>query len=113
MSDKIDQSRFKELNIENYKCEPRMKNISLLLFISIINAFASSSEVNTAEGKVGHSIYCSGSAYSWETCYDKASEICGSKEYDVLQKYEDKGAFVAYQSAHELPDRRLIIQCKE
>jgi hypothetical protein len=35
------------------------------------------------------------------------------KEYDVLQQYEDEGAFAAYQSAAELPDRRLIIQCKE
>lgn len=113
MWDKTSHSGFKELNIDKYKGEPRMKNISLLLFISIINACASSSEVSTAEGGVEHSIYCSGSAYSWETCYDKAHEICGSKEYDILQKYEDEGALVAYQSAHELPERRLIIQCKE
>lgn len=102
-----------ELINENYKWAPRMKHISLLLFVSMINACASSSEINITDGKVGHTIYCSGSAYSWETCYKEASEICGMKEYDVLQKYEDEGAFVAYQSAEELPDRRLIIQCKE
>jgi hypothetical protein len=90
-----------------------MRYISLLLFVSFINACATSSEVNTAEGKVTHTIYCSGSAYSWETCKKKASEICGMNEYDVLQKYEDQGALVAYSSAAELPDRRLIIQCKE
>lgn len=83
-----------------------MKHIGLLLLVLIVNACATSS-------KVGHTIYCSGSAYSWETCYEKASEICGAKSYDVLQKYEDEGAFAAYQSAQELPDRRLIIQCKE
>jgi hypothetical protein len=90
-----------------------MRYISLLLFLSVINACASSSGVNTAEGKAGHTVYCSGSAYSWETCHNKASEICGTKEYDVIQKYEDEGAFAAYQSAEELPDRRLIIQCKQ
>jgi len=90
-----------------------MRYISLLLFVSVINACATSSEVNTAEGKAVHTVYCSGSAYSWETCNSKASEICGMKEYDVLQQYEDEGAFAAYQSAAELPDRRLIIQCKE
>ena len=90
-----------------------MRYISLLLFVSFINACATSSEVNTAEGKVTHTIYCSGSAYSWETCKKKASEICGMNEYDVLQKYEDQGAFAAYESSQVLPDRRLIIQCKE
>lgn len=90
-----------------------MKYIILLLFVSVIYACATSSGVYTADGEVEHSIYCSGSAYSWEDCYDKASEICGAKEYDVLQKYEDEGAFAAYQSALDLPDRRLIIQCKE
>ena len=98
---------------ENNKGEQRLKYISLLLLVSIINACATSSEDNNADGKVGHSIYCSSSTYSWETCYEKASEICGAKEYDVLQKYEDEGAFAAYESAQELPDRRLIIQCKE
>jgi hypothetical protein len=90
-----------------------MRYTSLLLLVPVITACTSSSEVNTAEAKAVHTVYCSGSAYSWETCDNKASEICGKKEYDVIQKYEDEGAFVAYQSADELPDRRLIIQCKE
>ena len=90
-----------------------MKHMSLVLFVLIINACASSSEVITADGKVGHKVYCSGFMYSWDDCYEKASEICGSKSYDILKKYEDQGAFVAYEDAQELPYRRLIIQCKE
>lgn len=90
-----------------------MKHISLVLFVLIINACTTSSVVKTESGKVEHKIYCSGSTYSWETCYEKASEICGANEYDILQKYEDQGAFAAYESSQELPDRRLIIQCKE
>lgn len=90
-----------------------MKCISLLLFVLIINACASSGELVTADGQVQHKIYCSGFMYSWDNCYEKASEICGAKAYDIVQKYEDEGAFVAYENAQELPDRRLIIQCKE
>lgn len=113
MWDNFHQTRFKELINENYKGTQGMKHISLLLFVSSIIACTTSSEVNTAGGKAEHSIYCSGSEYSWEMCYQRASEICGAKEYDVIQKYKDEGAFAAYQSSQELPDRRLIIQCKE
>lgn len=90
-----------------------MKYISILLFVMISYACATSSEVKNTSGKVGHSIYCSGNAHSWDTCYEEASAICGVKGYDVLQKYEDQGAFVAYGSSQVLPDRRLIIECKE
>ena len=90
-----------------------MRYTGLVLFVMVINTCATSTEVNTTEGKAGHTVYCSGSANSWETCNNKASEICGMNKYDVLQQYEDEGAFAAYQSAAELPDRRLIIQCKE
>lgn len=90
-----------------------MKLISLLLFLSIINACSSSGGVKTDDDKAEHHIYCSGNLNSWDTCFEEASEICGSKKYDVLQKYEDEGAFAAYESAQELPDRRLIIQCQE
>ena len=90
-----------------------MKNIYLFLFVSIFSACTATREVNDDGDKAGHTIYCSGSAYSWDTCDEKASEMCGDRGYDVLDKYEDKGAFVAYGSSRVLPDRRLIIQCKE
>jgi len=61
-----------------------MKLISLLLFVMITSACSPSSEVKTAESKDEQSIDCSGSDYSWETCYEKAAEICGADNYDVL-----------------------------
>lgn len=90
-----------------------MKYSSLLLFVMISSACSTSSEVNTPGNKDGQSIYCSGSAFSWETCYERATELCGAEKYDVIDKYEDRGAFVAYGSSRLLPDRRLIIQCKK
>lgn len=112
MWDNILQTGLKKLIDENYKGEPRMRHTGLLLFVIIINACATSSGDKTDSAKAEHSIYCSGSAYSWDACYEKASEICGAEEYDVIQKYEDEGAFAAYDSSRVLPNRRLIIQCK-
>ena len=90
-----------------------MKHISLLLFVMITSACSTSSEVETSASKDEQSIYCSGSEYSWETCYEKAAEIWGAEKYNELENYEDKGALVAYGSSRALPERRLIIECKE
>ena len=109
----IDSHSISEMIIEYFKGALYMKHVSLLFFVIIINACSTSSEVKTTSGKVEHSIYCSGGAYSWDTCYEKASVICGSKGYDILEKYEDQGAFIAYENSQVLPDRRLIIECKE
>ena len=89
-----------------------MKPLILLLFVLVINACAVSSKENAGEA-LTHTIYCSGSSNSWDTCHEQASELCAGKEYDVVQKYEDIGSYAAYQSAQELPERRLIIRCKE
>ena len=90
-----------------------MNHPGLLILTSILTACSTSSELGAVDSKSGQSIYCSGSAYNWDMCYEKASEICGEKEYEIVQKYEDEGAFAAYKSAQELPSRRLIIQCKQ
>ena len=37
----------------------------------------------------------------------------GTTPTSVGFKYEDQGVFVAYGDSQVLPDRRLIIQCKE
>lgn len=84
----------------------------LLLFVLVVGACAGPGKDGAVE-ELTHRIYCSGSSYSWDTCYEKASQICSENAYDVIQKYEDIGAYAAYQSAQELPERRMIIQCRE
>ena len=88
-----------------------MRPLVLLFFVLVINACSVSSKENAVE-EFTHTIYCSGSSYDWDTCYEKASGLCSAKEYEVIQKYEDIGAYAAYESAQELPERRLIIRCK-
>ena len=89
-----------------------MRSLILLLFVLVINACAVSSKENAGE-ELTHTIYCSGSSNSWDTCHERASELCPGKEYDVVQRHEDIGAYAAYQSAQELPERRLLIRCTE
>ncbi len=90
-----------------------MKYISILLFIATASACTSSSVTPDAGGGTEHTVACSGSDSSWDACETSAKEICGEKGYDELQKYEDRGAFAAYDSARVLPDRRLTFRCKE
>ena len=79
----------------------------------ILNACSASTEINKKEASSIHKIYCSGSTYDWDTCYENAKKACDDKNYEVLEKYEDQGALAAYGSSRLLPDRRLTIQCKE
>ena len=90
-----------------------MKYISVIVVTLAQAACTTSSGTDTAGRGTQHRIYCSGSAHSWETCHEQAGGICGKEAYDVLEKYEDEGAFAAYQSAQESPERRLVIRCRE
>jgi len=90
-----------------------MKNISLLIFIITASACTSSKTALAPDTATEHTVNCSGTDSDWDTCHEQATEICGEKGYDEVQKYEDIGAFAAYDSARVLPDRRLIFQCKE
>lgn len=90
-----------------------MKQLHMLILISLLNACSLAGEVNKGDENAVHKIYCSGSKYDWDTCYENAKTICGDKNYEVIEKYEDQGALAAYGSSQVLPDRRLIIQCKE
>jgi hypothetical protein len=57
----------------------------------------------TASGKPGYSIECSGTAGSWGECYLKASELCGSSGYEVMDRVGDQAGIIR---------RTLVIACK-
>ena len=89
-----------------------MKLTGLLLFVVTIGACATSGESPDAEGKSEHRIHCSGSSNTWDTCDQKAAAICDGNEHEVVDRYEDRGALAAYDSARVLPERILTIKCK-
>ena len=67
----------------------------LFCVITIISTFAlagcaTSKQTYTADGRIGHSIDCSGGFATWGSCYEKAGGLCGAKGYDVLEKLARK-----------------------
>ncbi len=91
---------------------PPVKLTALLLFVLTISACATSGEEPAADGEDEHRIYCSGSSNTWDNCGEKAAAICGEKGHELVDRYEDRGALAAYDSARELPERILSIKCK-
>lgn len=70
----------------------RLAIFSLLLLL--MTGCATSREIYTSQGQLGHSINCSGSALNWGMCYEKAGKLCGEKGYEVLEKSGDQGAIL-------------------
>ena len=84
-----------------------MRKLILLLCIAALSGCATttSSEIYTADGRLGRSIYCSGT--TWGPCYEKAGETCGTKGYEVLEKSGDQGG-----ANPNFIKRSIIIQCR-
>ena len=77
---------------------------------------ATARQTYTPDGKVGHSINCSGSALSWGQCYEKAGEICGAKGYTVVGGGSDQGQVTSGTQfglfSKSTNSRSMVIECK-
>jgi hypothetical protein len=94
-----------------------MWQLAVVLMVSIVGAScATSRETYTADGQVGHSITCSGTALNWGNCSEKAGDICGEKGYTVLEKSGDQGSVVTAGQfglyGGSVMNRNMIVQCK-
>lgn len=91
-----------------------------IVFIALtglcLSACATQKSVYLPDGREGHSINCSGSALSWDLCYQKAGELCKTKGYDVVAKDGEQGAMVTGNQygvfGGSIMDRTLLIACK-
>lgn len=94
-----------------------MRIFFALLSIVVLGGCASARQTYTSDGKLGHSVNCSGTARNWGMCYEKAGELCGSKGYVVLQKSGEQGAMATTTQeggfATSTFSRTMIVQCKE
>jgi hypothetical protein len=70
----------------------------------LVTGCVTASPIYTPTGKPGHAIECSGTAQSWGQCYEKASELCGSSGYDIMDRAGD--------TAGAIVRRTLVIACK-
>ena len=92
-------------------------SISRALVPLVLAGCVSVKEVSTRDGKVAHSINCSGNTLSWTDCHDKATEICGVKRYTIVTGGEqaglgdpraDGGLFGGTRAS-----RNMVVQCKQ
>ena len=94
-----------------------MRILVVLLSVAVLSGCASARQTYTSDGKVGHSLNCSGTARNWGMCYEKAGELCGTKGYVVLQKSGEQGAMATATQqggfATSTFTRTMIVQCKE
>jgi len=78
--------------------------ISGLVISAVLSGCTISKPITTANGKLGHSINCSGGNIA--QCYEKAGEKCAGRGYVVLnQSNQSQGFFTG-------ADKTLIVECK-
>lgn len=91
------------------------KSVLVVLTIGLASC-ATQKSIYLPDGRKGHSINCSGSALSWELCYEKAGQICQASGYEILEKDEDEGAAISGTQwgvfGGTTNTRTMIIACK-
>ena len=74
-------------------------------------------ETSTPDGKVAHSIDCSGNTLSWTECHEKAASICGAKRYTVVSGGPQSGLGNPRAEAGLFGgtrvSRNMAVQCKQ
>jgi hypothetical protein len=77
---------------------------------------ANSSQTYTADGRMGHSINCSGTARNWGMCEQKAGELCGARGYEILSTAGDRGVIATAGNgnffATSTISRTMLVSCK-
>ena len=94
-----------------------MRPLSLgLIALILLSGCTTAFKTYMPDVSVGYSINCSGTAFSWESCFEKAGEICGSHGYDILSQTGEQGSVAsANQSGiygSSIMKRSLIVSCK-
>ena len=89
---------------------------TMLLLLLVLAGCVSTKEVYTPDGRQGHTIDCSAYRHSWSDCLAKASDLCGARGYDILERSGEPGA-AAFASggtlgANTTMGRRMLIACK-
>ena len=92
-------------------------NLVILLSTVVLSACATTKEVYTSDGTRGYSINCSGSLLNWDSCYERAGNICSTEGYEVLEKTGEEGLTVPGNSSSlqrgSIVHRSMVIQCNE
>jgi hypothetical protein len=93
-----------------------MKIMAALASAVVLSGCAVSHQTVMPDGRKGLSINCSGSAMSWNQCYEKAGDQCPNG-YDIISKDGDGGDAMAgggngLWAAGSANTRSLMVTCK-
>lgn len=90
--------------------------IMTIVGLMMLSACTTSKPIYTPSGSTGRAIDCSGIQHTWNSCFAKASEICWSRGYDVVERSDQQGiAGGATRGGAVIGStyyRTMIIQCK-
>jgi hypothetical protein len=90
--------------------------ICVLAIAVALAGCATQKTVYLPDGRPGHSINCSGSALSWDLCYQKAGELCKANGYDILAKEGEQGSTISGTQygvfGGTTMNRTLLIACR-
>lgn len=86
------------------------------LVLVLLAGCASASPTYLPSGGKGYSLDCSGSARSWNMCYEKAGELCGARGYQVVGGGSEQGMIVAGNAngvfGSSVMNRSMLVQCQ-
>jgi hypothetical protein len=86
------------------------------LVLSLVGC-ARDSQTYGPDGRVAHSIRCSGAFRSMGSCFEKAGEICGRSGFDIIAGGNERGTvfsgspYGAFGSTTS--NRNLLVSCKD
>lgn len=90
-------------------------SVSAVIVASSLSGCAVSHQTVMPDGRQGLSINCSGSAMTWNQCYEKAGEQC-PHGYDIVSKDGDNAAMAGggngAWAASSATTRSLMVACK-
>ena len=82
----------------------------LLIVLPLVYGCGTSSiSTVSLDGDPRKIVTCSGFFDSWETCYERADFVCGSKGYSVIQSSLEK----PIRQRPEGTSRELLVACRE
>lgn len=81
-----------------------------------LSSCATHKPIYLPDGRQGYSVNCSGSALSWDLCYQKAGEICKTNGYNIIAKDGEESSMVtsSQYGTYGTPiiNRSLVIACR-
>lgn len=91
-----------------------------VIVLAALAACATSRPTYLPDGRLGHSVTCSGAALSWANCETKAGDLCKANGYDVASATQDGAPIVwgqattqtAQITAGTVINRTMLIACK-